>query len=436
MQSLIKESTYISNLEQSTPTNTPVHVIDSIMGSGKTSWAIQYMNQADEDTNFIYITPFLSEVQRVKDSVTRRHFVEPLQKGNGKLNHLKKLIIDECDITSTHALFEQADEELIELIKAGNYTLILDEAMNVVEQCELNKDSFQLLLENNMIRVEEETGLIRWNDESKFQDTPFNNIKNLAKSENLYFFENTVLFWTFPVSTFKAFNEVFIMTYLFQCQQQKYYYDMYNVQYGYKAVQQLHDTYILVNHEDKEPYDKELLKSLITIYDGKLNNIGEDNYAFSFSWFKKDKNKHLVEKLKKNIYTYFRRTTNTPALYNMWTCFKDDMNRLAGNGYRGIKHKKGEKYRQKECFVPHNLRATNDFAHKTSLAYVVNKFMNPYEKKFFQSKGIDVNEDLYALSELIQWIWRSRIRDNQPINLYIPSKRMRNILEEYLESEL
>ena len=61
--------------------------------------------------------------------------------------------------------------------------------------------------------------------------------------------------------------------------------------------------------------------------------------------------------------------------------------------------------------------------------------MHPYEKKFFISKRIEVNEDMFALSELLQWIWRSCIRDGQPINLYIPSKRMRTLLKDYLESE-
>ncbi|MFJ8088778.1 hypothetical protein ACIQ7N_11300 [Lysinibacillus sp. NPDC095746] len=73
---------------------------------------------------------------------------------------------------------------------------------------------------------------------------------------------------------------------------------------------------------------------------------------------------------------------------------------------------------------------------KKSLAYAVNRFMNTYEKKFFLSKGVEVVEDMYALSELFQWIWRSQIRDGEAINLYIPSKRMRTILQDYLESDL
>lgn len=421
MQNLIKETSFTA-----TSTPTAIHVVDSIMGSGKTSWAIQHMNEADSDRNFLYITPFLTEVQRVKDHVKTRNFVTPEVKGKarGKFQNLKQLILNERDVTSTHALFQNADDELIELIKAGNYTLILDEVMNVVEQYDLNKDDIKLLIKNKMIFVDEKTGLIQWNDEGEIQDTAYNNIKNLAKSENLYFFENTVLFWTFPISVFEAFKEVYIMTYLFQCQQQKYYYDMYNVPYSYKAVKKLpNGEYGLINHTSKEPYDKTLLKSLINIYEGKLNNIGDDTYAFSKSWFSKETNKHLIEKLKKNLITYFKNNAKTPTILNMWTCFKDDIPKLKGKGYT-----KG--------FVANNARATNEFKEKESLAYAVNRFMNPYEKKFFISKGVEVDEDMYALSELIQWIWRSRIREGKAINLYIPSKRMRTIFQDYLESDL
>src|SRR5699024_1374403 len=54
-----------------------ITVIDSIMGSGKTQWAIQRMNEASPQEKFIYITPFLDEVDRIKKNVTNRSFVEP-----------------------------------------------------------------------------------------------------------------------------------------------------------------------------------------------------------------------------------------------------------------------------------------------------------------------------------------------------------------------
>lgn len=54
---------------------TNVTVIDTIMGAGKTSYMIEYMNRAyvaglfnSSDRRFIYVTPLLDEVERVKEA--------------------------------------------------------------------------------------------------------------------------------------------------------------------------------------------------------------------------------------------------------------------------------------------------------------------------------------------------------------------------------
>ncbi|MBO9129073.1 hypothetical protein [Bacillus sp. 165] len=47
------------------------------MGSGKTSWAIQHMEEALASKKFIYITPFKSEVERVLNACANRRFVHP-----------------------------------------------------------------------------------------------------------------------------------------------------------------------------------------------------------------------------------------------------------------------------------------------------------------------------------------------------------------------
>lgn len=399
-----------------------INIVDSIMGSGKTSWAIQFMDTTDTEMKFIYITPFLSEVERIKSSIKSRKFVEPINKGNGKLDSLKQLILNECNIVSTHALFQSADEEIISLLKASNYTLILDEVMNVIEQLDLKEDDLQLLIKNEMIQVDANTGLIQWNSAGSFQDTRYNAIKTMSKFDNLFYFQNTVLFWTFPVTVFTAFKDVFILTYLFEAQEQRYYYDLYKLEYEYMAVTKDGEgLYQLVNHNDKPPYDKQQLRNLVTIYEGKLNDIGDEN-SLSKSWFMKKENDLLVKKMQLNLYTYFRNNVRTSSKVNMWTGFKDDKARLKGKGYS-----KG--------FVSHNARATNDYQHKEALAYTINRFMHPYKKNFFISHGIKVDEDMYALSELLQWIWRSRIRKGESIKLYIPSKRMRTLLKEYLDSD-
>ena len=60
--------------------------------------------------------------------------------------------------------------------------------------------------------------------------------------------------------------------------------------------------------------------------------------------------------------------------------------------------------------------------------------MNVEEKKFYAMHGVDVDEDLYALSIMIQWIWRSEIRDGSEIYIYVPSKRMRTLLINWIDS--
>jgi hypothetical protein len=62
--------------------------------------------------------------------------------------------------------------------------------------------------------------------------------------------------------------------------------------------------------------------------------------------------------------------------------------------------------------------------------------MNPMEERFFSQRDIHVDQDLLALSDLLQWIFRSRIREGQPIEIYIPSKRMRTLLYKWLDGEL
>lgn len=65
-----------------------ITVIDSIMGSGKTSWAIQHVNEADYcNDRFLYITPFLDEVKRIMDK-TDVDFFQPQNRGKGKLNNI------------------------------------------------------------------------------------------------------------------------------------------------------------------------------------------------------------------------------------------------------------------------------------------------------------------------------------------------------------
>ena len=58
--------------------------------------------------------------------------------------------------------------------------------------------------------------------------------------------------------------------------------------------------------------------------------------------------------------------------------------------------------------------------------------MAPGISSFFAMRGYEIDPDRWALSEMIQWIWRGAIRKGQPICLFVPSYRMRKLLLDWL----
>ena len=129
--------------------NCGVKIVDAVMGSGKTSAAINHMNQSDESERFMYITPLKTEVDRIIKSCVSRNFCQPEERftTDTKLNNIKKLVSHNEDIASTHALFHRFDREMIDLCRAANYTLIMDEVTDVIKEYELSKEDFKILLE-------------------------------------------------------------------------------------------------------------------------------------------------------------------------------------------------------------------------------------------------------------------------------------------------
>lgn len=52
---------------------------------------------------------------------------------------------------------------------------------------------------------------------------------------------------------------------------------------------------------------------------------------------------------------------------------------------------------------------------------------------YFKSYGIQFNNDALATSTMVQWLWRSRLRCEQEIWLYLPSSRMRKLLYKWVK---
>ena len=208
---------------------------------------------------------------------------------------------------------------------------------------------------------------------------------------------------------------MYLLTYMFDCQVQKYYFDMYNVKYKYWYIKDFHLT------EEVQQYNERAIKNLIKIcYIEKLNSIGSTKGALSLAWFERNKNDRIIIQLKNNIYNFFRNVVNLPSNKVLWTTFKTSKEEMKGKGFA-------------KSFVSLNIRATNQYSDRIAIAYAANRYLNPLIKNYFSNNGIKVNDNRYALSELIQFIFRSAVRNNKEILIYIPSKRMRKLLQEWID---
>jgi len=416
--------------------NTKIKVVDSIMGQGKTTWAIDFMKENPDD-RFMYITPYLDEVRRVKEEVNT--FIEPKAIKGSKLNHMKQLIEYGSNIASTHSLMGRFDIETQKNINMGEYTLILDECSEVVTEhtfmTEADKEDFFKYY------AYVEDGYVKWNEEAHpveeyIKGSNFYEEMVLCLNGNLVYINEKLLLWELPVNVFKAFKEVYILTYMFEGSVQKPYFDLYDIDYEYLSVKQGK----LIPYEKTSKEMKLEIASLITLVENdKLNSIGDDKFALSSTWLRNNVKQSgkvtvMADRLKKNTENYFKNIAKTKAQDNMWSIYDKYYNRVRGIGYG----KKDINY------VEYNVRATNKYQHKKALAYLINVFPHTSLTMYFSQrdglKDINIDIDKFALSALIQWVWRSRIRrqdlphQERTISLYLPSHRMRTIFKEWLDS--
>lgn len=445
-----------------------ITVVDCIMGAGKTSYAIQYINE-NPMMSFVYCTPFLKEVERIKRECLVANFKEPTHKNGRKIDDFNQLLMNGENIVLTHSTFENANDETIEYIKNNEYILILDETLNALESFNdvctdvskmVKKGDIEILFGKKLISVDD-YGRVSWIDDS-YSDNHFTEVEKFAKNGTLLYLDNSLFVWEFPSTIFELFKHVYVFTYMFDGSILKPYFDYHGIGYEKKSVikesydrpygwlyyQRLEEyglyyRYRLVDYTpDHETICK--CKHLITIYQNDKSNDYRGT-SLSKKWY--EKNTKKLPELKNHLRNFFVNYMHAKSKDILWTCTKKHFDKLKGSGYSCVRrltyeekhsNQREEIEKKLSCFLSCNAKATNDFADRSVLAYCVNLFLNPYIKKYFSNKNmkdgtqIEVDEDLYALSGMLQWIFRSQIRNGKEITIYIPSKRMRTLLERWL----
>jgi hypothetical protein len=398
-----------------------IHVIDAMMGRGKSSAAIRYMNENKGKRRFLYATPFLTEVDRICEECG---FLAPDgEEAPSKSSSLIELLHKGANIATTHQLFYLMKPDTLELVREKHYTLMIDENIQAVEKVLITDKDYEIV--TSSLTETDEEGRVRWLDED--YEGKFSEYKGIADQGCLYL-SGSAMFSIMNPDLLEAFDEVYMMTYLFDENIAQAYLDAFHFTYDITGVERDSKGFKFCDHRDQPPpFDYRKLIHIIGEggrSDQGVNAVGAGRTALSKRWYERHSyDSPDMQVLRKNMYNFFRNTTKSRAGDRMWTTFKNQMEKLIEpNG------------RFRDDYLQIMARATNDYADRWAVAYMANRFIDPRMANLFAQYGTAVNPDQFALAELIQWLFRSAVRNYKPIDLYLPSERMRNLLNGWMDA--
>lgn len=432
---------------------TKIKVYEAIMGNGKTKRIIEDLRT--ESRPVIYITPLLSEVYRVSGAVVNdkgvhqkddlgnfmydlehplasKQFMLPNNRNRdgSKLTSIKSLISNRCNICSTHTLFSMFDLELLDCLKKNNYVLIVDEALEVWRKFYIGAKSedeeatetgmtktdkdIQTLITNGFIEVDP-VGLLHWQSE-KFinaENTIYQEVKRLCDLKRLYLSNGKVVFWELNHTVLSAFSEVVIATYMFEYSFMSHYLKIHGFDYGVERFGAVPSDY----------------KKHVKIVQGKMNDVGNKDFSLSYSDLsgRKDRGTN-PDTMRKQLFNFLNNQCKVKSSSEnfYWTTYKKSIPSVSGGRF-------------KKRWIAYNTKATNDYRDSEYVAYLCNNFPSTYLVQMVTRRsGNKFNQDLWALSEMLQFLFRSKLRcyeEDRLVTLYIPSKRMRELLEWWLEQD-
>lgn len=413
-----------------------VMVADVLCGGGKTTSAIQFINDSPPGQKFLFVTPYLDECSRIVQSCPNHNFIQPAGERDGKdcskLGDMRELLYGKHNIASTHALFPRYTEDMLQMLRDNHYTLIIDEAYDMTRPLSKQERSdFFDELEKGTMAVDA-NNRVRWVASPPSPGSSLFDLHRKISNGAIYLFGKKLLLWLFPEEILMAFDRILVLTYMFEAQTMKYYFDAIGLEYTMVGTKKVGDGYTFCSIDDPDMIrEHELIKGNIHILNKpKLNKIGDgagcvqkERRPLSSGWFDSDRmnnDSKLILELARNIRNVQKNIYKCSPREFMWTVFKK---------YEGVVSDKNIK----KSFVPMNQRAVNSYRNCRYLAYGVNRYALPDSYNYFLYKGVQMDVRKWALSEMIQWIWRSAIRDGNDIWIYIPSSRMRGLLEDWIK---
>lgn len=435
-------------LKGETMTNNKIHILDSLPGSGKSTSAINYINQ-NSDRKFILVCELLTEIERYCENT---HLVPTEAKyQQSKSQHANMLLNEDQSIAITHSLLLNLDSETLDLISEKKYEIIIDEVLHPFKkETYYTANDLKILKRRGIVHVDGIDGTVSYLMDEPL-DTKYRALKDYADTGQLVAVPSTgQILHRLPVNIFSVASKVTIMTYMFDGSLL----DTYLRKRGFEIIQ----SDLLVQKEQKE-YKEEIAVNL-NIQSNRIIDKLRKMYRPErpSRYFKSDKMcsnnfyKNIDKECSVNVmtkgslrdnlgkvilscakqskvncdslmYCFFKKYATVPE--NLTPSGRYPNYCIRPLGFSGA-----------NCLVPLSARGTNNFAHKTTAVYCVNLFIDPNFKKYlnYYYEDVFIDEDSIALANLLQWLFRGCIRNGQPMDVYILSHRMEALLKEWKES--
>ena len=379
----------------------PIIIIkDQPCGSGKTTSMIAGFRS---DRNYLVIVPFLTEVDRVIEWSKSPPFQQPHANDNDastKTESLQSMVLQGQNIVATHSLFER----LVPLARQGllsDYDIIIDEVPEVVRSVSSkSKVSIEeFYLNTGYMTVDTKTGLVSptgkwWSMRNDVDDTLSTTILNYANTGCLYLLEGHLFIWAMPKELLTAGRTTTILTYKSEGSVLLSYLKKLDVSVEVTKDNQREEAFRKQAAELITIKDIPALSRLPLSYKGQLAGMSNSEYC------------RTVVNALKNLRG--RQLKAVPAENILITCAKDGWYKKGNVDVAGP-IASGSKLFQGANWVPKITRGTNDYAHCSHLIYLYDQYMNHLVARWLEDNSRPFKE-AYALTELIQWVWRSRVR--------------------------
>ena len=311
--------------------------------------------------------------------------------------------------------------------------MVIDEEVSLIEPYKgrYKKGDIISLEKAGHIKVDEDNlGRVEWLWDTMEEGTQYSDLKRLCSIDMLYCSKRSrdMMVTQLPMALVESAERTIILSYLFKGSVMESFLKLKGLEVvDFTEVQLMKDTETVLKQA----------KELIT-FSNSISTNAVKSYSMTNTWYLSSATKDQLKKVGAAIRSVYRKVGKKDLLVTLPK--ESTLKVLSGN-------KKNTRYvipkevsGLDEIFLYCGARATNDYAHKSVALHAYNRFVNLVVKSYLQDYGAELDaipdDDQFALSEMVQWIWRTRIRNDQPIEVYILPTRMEKLLKDWLDGKI